>query len=115
MALYKLAALSGNAAAKNAVGTYFYEGRALAKDPALARRWFEQGAVAGDPDAMFNLGAMMMKGEGGEADRTRAWVWLKMAQKGENPNAGAAVGVLEARMTAEEKTAAAKLLAPTNS
>jgi len=115
LSLYKLAALAGSPAAKNAVGTSFYEGRGVAKDASLARRWFEQGAAAGDPDAMFNLGAMMMKGEGGEADRTRAWVWLKMAEKGENSNAAAAVGVLEARMTNEEKAAASKLLSPTNS
>jgi TPR repeat protein len=63
---------------------------------------------------MYNLGAMMMKGEGGAADRTRAWVWLKMAHKGENPQAAAALSVLEARMTAEEKAQAQSLLSPAN-
>jgi TPR repeat protein len=64
---------------------------------------------------MYNLGAMMMKGEGGATDRTRAWVWLKLAEKGENPDATAAVRVLEPRMTAEEKAEAARLLGPARS
>jgi TPR repeat protein len=115
LGLYKLAALGGNAPARNTIGAYFYEGRIVSKDPVTARKWFEQAAAGGDSDAMYNLGAMMMKGEGGEADRTRAWVWLKLAERSENPHAGAAVRILEARMTDSEKAEAAKLLAPSNS
>ena len=114
LGLYKLAALSGNPSAGNTIGAYLYEGRMLSRDTVAARKWFEQAAIDGDPDAMYNLGAMMMKGEGGAADRTRAWVWLKMAQKGENPEAAAALSVLASRMTAEEKAAALRFLAPAN-
>jgi TPR repeat protein len=115
LGLYKLAALAGNAPASNAIGAYFYEGRMVSKDQVTARKWFAQAAANGDSDAMYNLGAMMMKGEGGAADPTRAWVWLKLAERGENPNATAAVRVLETRMSASEKAEAAKLLAPSNS
>lgn len=112
LGLYKIAALRGSRAAKTALGSYFYQGDILSRDPVLARRWFEQAATEGDADAMFNLGAMMMNGEGGAVDRTRAWVWLKIAQAGAHPGASAAVSVLEGRMTEQEKTAAVLLLTP---
>jgi TPR repeat protein len=115
LGLYKLAALGGSAPASNTIGAYFYEGRMVSKDAVTARKWFEQAAVDGDPDGMYNLGAMMMKGEGGATDRTRAWVWLKLAEKSDNADAPAAVRVLEARMTDEEKAEAQRLLSPSNS
>jgi TPR repeat protein len=96
--------------ARNVLGTYFYQGRLVPKDAAMARRWFQEAALDGDTDAMFNLGAMMAKGEGGSVDRTHAWAWFKLAQAGENAQAPGAVRALEPQMTAEEKAEAARLL-----
>jgi TPR repeat protein len=62
-----------------AMGTYFYEGGILPKDAAMARRWFQEGAQRADADGMFNLAAMMIRGEGGAADRDQAVVWMQRA------------------------------------
>jgi TPR repeat protein len=79
MGFYKTAALGGNAAAKVAMGTYFYEGKQVPKDLAVARKWFEAGAAANDVDGMFNLAAMMARGEGGDKDVDKALALLRRA------------------------------------
>lgn len=79
MGFYKTAALGGNAAAKVAMGTYFYEGKQVPKDLAVARKWFEAGAAANDADGMFNLAAMMARGEGGDKDVGKAIALLRRA------------------------------------
>jgi TPR repeat protein len=79
LAFYKNAAMRGEPAAMVAMGTYFYEGGILPKDAAMARRWFQEGAQRADADGMFNLAAMMIRGEGGAADRDQAVVWMQRA------------------------------------
>ncbi|MCI4591545.1 sel1 repeat family protein [Sphingobium sp. BYY-5] len=76
---YKSAALLDDPAAMVAMGTYFYEGAILPKDPTMARRWFQEGANRSDPDGMFNLAAMMIRGEGGAADRRQALALMQQA------------------------------------
>jgi TPR repeat protein len=112
LAFYKLAAAQGDAASQAAIGTYFYTGDGgLPKDAALARKWFERAAIGGDPDGMFNLAAMLAKGEGGAAERVRAWGWLKIAERQGHANAGAAVRAIEAQFTPEDRAGAAELSA----
>ncbi|WBY08294.1 tetratricopeptide repeat protein [Sphingomonas sp. 7/4-4] len=79
MGFYKTAALGGNAAAKVAMGTYFYEGKLVPRDLAIARKWFEAGAAGDDADGMFNLAAMLAKGEGGGKDVSKALALLRRA------------------------------------
>lgn len=79
MGFYKTAALGGNPAAKVAMGTYFYEGKMVPRDLALARKWFEAGAASDDPDGLFNLAAMLVKGEGGDKDTAKALALLRRA------------------------------------
>jgi TPR repeat protein len=113
LALYKLAAMNGAAKAQTALGTYFYKGeRGLKRDLVTARGWFEQAAIGGDADGMVSLAAMMTKGEGGDADRVKAWGWLKIAEKKGHPDAAAAANALEARFTAAERAGADALKAP---
>jgi TPR repeat protein len=110
LAFYKLAATQGEAAAQTAIGTYFYTGEGgLPKDAALARKWFELAATAGDPDGMFNLAAMMAKGEGGGVDRVKAWGWLKIAERAGHASAATAAAALEAQLTSQERTGVAEL------
>ena len=54
------AMLKGSAAAHNALGVLFHEGRDVPQDAAAAREHFEAGAALGDVDAMFNLGMTLL-------------------------------------------------------
>jgi TPR repeat protein len=110
MGLYKTAALAGDAGAQAALASYFYTGEGVAKDHKAARLWFDAAARGGDPEAAFSLAAMMIRGEGGEVDRVRAWSWLHVAEIEQHPKAAQARAVLEAKMTPEEKKAAAALV-----
>lgn len=110
LSLYKLAAMNGAPEAQTALGTYFYNGeRGLKRDLSVARGWFEQAAIAGDAGGMVKLAAMMAKGEGGDADRVKAWGWLKIAEKKGHPQAAAAIQALEAKFTAADRAAAQAL------
>lgn len=95
MGFYKTAALGGNAAAKVAMGTYFYEGKQVPRDLALARKWFEAGAAGDDPDGLFNLAAMTLKGEGGDKDSARALALLRRAALKGHQSAPSAIAALE--------------------
>jgi len=107
--LYKAAALAGYPAAQVAMGTYFYEGKQVPKDDATARRWFETAAAKSDPDGVFNLAAMVARGEGGGKDLPRAWAGLRRAATLGHPTAPRALAALERQMTPAEKQAAAVL------
>jgi TPR repeat protein len=95
MGFYKTAALGGNAAAKVAMGTYFYEGTQVPRDLAIARKWFEAGASGGDPDGLFNLAAMLVKGEGGDKDTAKALALLRRAALKGHQAAPSAIAALQ--------------------
>jgi len=95
MGFYKTAALGGNAAAKVAMGTYFYEGKMVPRDLAMARKWFEAGAAGDDADGMFNLAAMLAKGEGGDKDVAKAIALLRRAALQGHKTAPRAIAALE--------------------
>lgn len=97
MGFYKTAALGGNAAAKVAMGTYFYEGKQVPKNDAMARKWFEAGAAANDADGMFNLAAMMARGEGGDKDVAKAIALLRRAALQGHEAAPRAIAALQRR------------------
>jgi TPR repeat protein len=103
MGFYKTAALGGSAAAKVAMGTYFYEGKLVPKDLAVARKWFEAGAAGDDPDGLFNLAAMLAKGEGGDKDTTRAIALLRRAALQGHQTAPQAIAALERRKPSTQR------------
>jgi TPR repeat protein len=109
---YQQAALKGSAPAARSLANHLYRGDGVTRDLAAARKLFETAAVQGDAEAMYSLGAMLMRGEGGEADNTKAWVWLKLAQAGKVEAAPAALAALERRMTATERKAAEEIYSP---
>jgi TPR repeat protein len=76
----------------------------------LARALFQEGAIRGDPDAMVNLAAMLIRGEGGGADPVDAWAWLTLARKGGREDVAAGLAGLEARMTPQDIAAARALV-----
>jgi TPR repeat protein len=97
LGFYKSAALAGSAPAKAALGTYFYEGKIVAGDHATARRWFEAAAREGDADGLFNLAAMLARGEGGVRDLPRAIALMRQAAGLGHQNAPRALAALERR------------------
>jgi len=60
----KSGAEQGDAQAQAVVATYYALGWQTAKDPALAARYAEQSAKAGNPLGKFRLGALIRNGEG---------------------------------------------------
>jgi TPR repeat protein len=111
LGLYKSAALHGSAAAKAALGSFFYEGKVLPKDDATARKWFEEAAKGADPEGMFNLAAMMTRGDGGPRNLPQAWVLMKQAAAQGSDLATRALPALERKMTPAEKKLAEAMLA----
>lgn len=109
LGFYKSAALQGSAPAKVALGTYFYEGKLVPKDDATARQWFEAGVADEDADGMFDLAAMLARGEGGGKDLVRAWALFRRAAVLGHDKAPQAMAALEKRMTVEEREKAAAL------
>ncbi len=111
-AFYKLAAVAGHPDAQNALATYFYTGQLVDKNLTITRKLFSAAATQGQPSAMVNLAAMLLKGEGGEKDVVKAYVWLKLAGKLGHTDAPAAAAKLEAKLTPEQKVQAEVILSP---
>lgn len=62
-------------------------------DPVQARQLYFQAASAfGIPEAQFQLGRMMLLGEGGRTDLRQAKKWLNRARKAGHPGASALFG-----------------------
>lgn len=54
-------------------------GDGLRKDLSQSRYWYQKAAEQGESDAAFNLGAMILLGEGGTKSERTAMKWLKHA------------------------------------
>lgn len=54
-------------------------GDGLKKDLSQSRYWYQKAAEQGESDAAFNLGAMILLGEGGTKSERTAIKWLKHA------------------------------------
>ena len=62
-------------------------------DPIRARQlYFQAASVFGLPEAQFELGRMMLGGEGGDANLKQAKKWLNRARKSGHPGAAALFG-----------------------
>ena len=58
-----------------------YNGREVPQDYDMARRMFEVGVRGGDVDSLFNLGALYLAGHGVEKDPSKAFKYLKDANR----------------------------------
>jgi uncharacterized protein len=62
------------------IGEIYREGVSVKRDPAEAARWYRLAADAGDRQAQFSLGLMLLVGAPGvEKDRAAASVWFEKA------------------------------------
>jgi TPR repeat protein len=114
----KIAADQGNANAKAIVANYFAIGWQIAKDPAMAARYAEQSAKAGDPLGKFRLGSLLRNGEGMTKDESfglrlqneAAAIWSQGFDES-NPFVLTAIGValFQGKILIQDKEHAAKL------
>lgn len=111
--LYKDAALKGHPDAQNALATYFYRGEAVAQNFNTARQLFQAAAQRRQPDAMFNLAVMLAQGQGGAKDMAAAYAWCSLSKGLGHEQAAAALPVLAAQLTPEERARADAMLRPT--
>lgn len=81
-----------------ALATYLRDGipgSPVAADPGQARQLFSHAAAYfGDPHAQFELGRMLLKGQGGGADPRQAARWLQLAARKGHSGAEALLGYL---------------------
>ena len=81
-----------------ALGDYLRRGipsTPVAVDLPRARQfYFHAASFFGDPQAQFQLGRMILKGEGGKPDARQAARWLKLAAEKEHVGAKALLGYL---------------------
>ncbi|MEZ5842909.1 MAG: tetratricopeptide repeat protein [Hyphomicrobiaceae bacterium] len=81
--LAETAATKGDAAAHTLIARLYAEGLGVARDEALAARWYAKGADLGDTEAAFALGVMMAEGRSIKQDRaTAAELFERAALKG---------------------------------
>jgi hypothetical protein len=52
-------------------------GRGVEQNDSEALRWLRKAAEQGDPHAMFNLAALLVKGRGGSVDMDEAITWYR--------------------------------------
>jgi uncharacterized protein len=110
--LYKDAALRGHADAQNALATFFYRGEVVEQNLSTARQLFQAAAQRRQPEAMFNLAVMSAQGEGGSKDLVAAYAWCSLSKALGHAQAAAALPVLAARLSPEERARAEALLRP---
>ncbi|MGQ3051258.1 MAG: hypothetical protein ACT6S0_05700 [Roseateles sp.] len=110
--LYKEAAVKGHVEAQNALATFFYSGEVVPQNHATARQLFQAAARGRQPDAMFNLAVMLAQGQGGDKDMAAAYAWCTLAKAQGHEQAAAALPVLAAKLSPEEKARADAMLKP---
>jgi uncharacterized protein len=72
------AAELGNVDAQRAVGVLHVHGEeGFPEDLAITRHWYERAAEQGDANSQFDLGWMMLEGEGGPVDHDAGLQWLE--------------------------------------
>jgi TPR repeat protein len=94
--LFKAAKL-GSVEAQRDLGCYYFWGEdGIEKNDNLSRKWYKRAAKNGHTDAQYNLGLMLLDGEGGSVNIKKGLKWLKRAANNKNihPMSKCAAGVL---------------------
>lgn len=75
-----------------------------------ARRAFTHLAELGDPEAQFNLGVMLFKGEGGDADPVTGTAWIQWAADSGASGARQALPIVSGRLDEDSRAAVPAVL-----
>lgn len=86
-------------------------GHESAPDYKAALRWFTSAAEYGLADSQFNLGVIYENGVGVAADLAQAYKWYALAAKAGDSDAKGLRDALKAKMSADERAKAARLVA----
>ncbi|NVO06012.1 MAG: sel1 repeat family protein, partial [Rhodoferax sp.] len=78
-AWFSKSAAKGNAAAQHNLSELYLEGRAVARDDALALYWMTKAAEQGYASSQVNLGYRYLDGRGVAVDEAQALAWFKKA------------------------------------
>jgi TonB family protein len=78
---------------------------------AVARPAFRHLAELGDPEARFNLGVMLLRGEGGDEAPAEGYAWVRWAAEAGLDAASAALPAIEAALDVGERAASEAVLA----
>lgn len=81
-----------------AMGLLYHHGWGKPRDPALARRYFEQAARHDHAPAILHLAWLLARGQGGPVDLSEALFWALGAEDLGDRRAGRVVVCLKARM-----------------
>jgi len=76
--LFRLLADQHYAAAQNALGVMYQNGRGVPQDYAEAVKWYRKAAEQGYAHAQYNLGVMYSDGRGVSQDYIAAYIWLNL-------------------------------------
>lgn len=107
---YGRAAEQGNVKAMHNLAV-LAAGNAAAPDYPTALRWFTAAAEHGLADSQFNLGVVYENGLGVAADRIQAYKWYALAANGGDADAKSMSAALKAKMSADERGKAERLIA----
>lgn len=88
----KQAAEDGHPGAMEVLGERYLNGRGVARNAALAKRWLGQAAASGRYGAAWQLGRAYLTGEGLTRDATLARRYLEPLARGGHHGAGLALG-----------------------
>ena len=105
---YRLAADQGYAVAQNNLGFMYDTGQGVPQDYAEAMRWYRLAADQGHARAQANLGMMYEDGNGVPRDLVTAHMWVNIASANGLEDAAELRDSLEAKMTPEDKSEAAR-------
>ena len=77
------AAEDGNDKAQFYLGSLFYRGNIIRRDPAKAFFWMEEAAKRGNAEAQYTCGILYLNGDGVPANISKAFYWIyKSAERG---------------------------------
>lgn len=87
---YSLSASAGYAAAQDAVGCFYDQGRAVKRDERKALEWMRRAAQQGNADGQFHLGKLY----GRQEKWKEAYHWASLSAKKGNAEAQYLVGMM---------------------
>lgn len=94
------AAVRGHSKAAFALGDLLVNGRGIPSEEAWGVHWFIRAAEQGYGPAQRQAGIAYATGLGVEQDDSLAWVWLKLAQRNQQPDAHTLLQRIEPRLSA---------------
>lgn len=90
--IWRPLAEDGDPRAQTIVGTLYYEGRGVERDPEQAAEWYRMAAEQGHASAQAALGNMYHDGDGVPEDWEKAAEWLRKSAEQGHPGGQGALG-----------------------